>query len=216
MKRIAMIVMSAFTAMLIVSSVAVAQAVEDSTTTDQTVDFQEAAQKQREAAKEKAAEQAKTREARQTEIKETVAARKLSIKKDICEAKKDKITEFTVRAVTRAEKFKTNIDTSYDRVVRFYETKELDMTNYETLVQNIETAKADAEAALSTLEATEVMVDCESQTIAGQLDEFRESVKQVRDTFKEYRKQLVELIKAMKASALTEATDTTSEETSNE
>lgn len=176
-----------------------------------------------EAAKKTASEKRKSKEERIAKIKADTEARKLALTQEKCEAREEKLQKLVPKLSNSANRLKTVIDRKYDRVVTFYDEKEITVENYETLVADIELAKANAEASMETLETYEVEVDCEQSGIGGQLDAYRTAVKEARDDLKEYRKALIALITSVKVKAeATEAEEDTeteeenTEETTNE
>lgn len=185
--------------------------------TDSTETRRSAAVQKREEARARALERVEDREAKQAEIKAAAAARKLALKQDVCERRKERLESRLPRLSQAATTVKSVIDRKYERVTDFYEAKEWNLANYDELVANIETAKADAEASLEVVAGYQIEIDCESENLGEVLDEYRTAVNAAKESLKEYRKQLVELISSMKASAeAEEAEDATNTENETE
>ncbi len=151
-----------------------------------------------ERAKKRSEELKKTAEARRQEIKKNVEAKKVEIKKDVCENRQSRLKSLQPRLNTRALNIKTRLDQRYEKVVEFYQSKNLALTDYETLVQAIEVAKANADTAISTMEGYEFEVDCESETVASDLATYREATSATKESLKEYRAKIVDLINSIK------------------
>ena len=130
-------------------------------------------------------------------IKEKVAAKRAEVKEGVCEKRKEKLENNLEILSTQAAKLKTVIDTMFIRVQGFYDEGKLTVENYDDLKTAVETASADADAAVSTIESFNLEIDCENTNLGRQLDGFRTAVKETRTALKDYRKALVELISAM-------------------
>lgn len=157
------------------------------------------AERVRELAKERAEQQKEAIEAKREEIKEKVEERKAEIDVERCERNQSKLESLMPRLSNSADVQTRVLDTMYERVVGFYETGQLSVDNYEELVAEIETQKMEAADALVILSETTVEINCEQKGLGGQLSEYREGIKVVRDEIREYRTALVNLIKAMKS-----------------
>lgn len=149
----------------------------------------------------KAREEAK---ARKLEIQQDVKEKRAQIKMDVCERRQEHLSKMRPHLAQGATSVKKAIDKVYDRVVGFYESGQLTVENYEELVANIEAAKAAAEEAQAAVASYTFEIDCENPKLGEQLDGYRMVVKEAKNSLKEYRKALVELIKSMRAAAAVE------------
>jgi ribosomal 50S subunit-associated protein YjgA (DUF615 family) len=132
-----------------------------------------------------------------------------------CEARKANLTKRMNRAVLQAEKHKAVFDKIYTRVKDFYVNKQLNVTDYDTLTAAVDEAQTNAQASVDSLKTLDVSVDCASQNVAEGVGAFREAVKTTRDSLKDYRKSLVDLINSLKG-ASTGNHDSTSGEDSGD
>jgi hypothetical protein len=146
-------------------------------------------------------------------IKEKVTARKAELREGVCQRRQEKLDNAIDRLHTRTGRLKTVIDTMYARVKGFYESGQLTVENYAELTATIDTASADADAAVSAVESFTITVDCENNNLGSQLDGFRTAVSETRTALKDYRKALVDLISAMNNSAKAEADNSNSNDT---
>lgn len=160
----------------------------------------------REQAETRAEETRTTAEQRKQEVMQQVEERRAEIKQDVCERRQQALTNVMPRLAQGATSVKQSMDTMYDRVVGFYESGQLTVDNYETLVGAIETAKANAETALATVEGQTFTLDCTDPNVGQQLDGYRLSIQEARTVLKEYKKALVDLISALKAAATNDQT----------
>lgn len=161
-------------------------------------------------AAEKAQEKVIAASERAAAIKNSAEAKSLQIRQEVCEQKRTRLQSLTQTMYQGAESVKKNLDTMYDRVVSFYDSGKLTVSNYNELIQNIETAKADAEQAANVLQLRENSeIDCADAKTASRIEGDRLAGEATRTALKEYRTQLVNLVSALKSAAATE--DTTNE-----
>ncbi|MDQ3123491.1 MAG: hypothetical protein M3Q14_02315 [bacterium] len=169
----------------------------------------------REDARVQATERKVDKETRIASIKEEVAARKLLMQQEKCEARSERLQEKVPKLANSANVIKGVIDKKYDQVQEFYTSGKLTVDNYKELVKAIEFAKADAGASLEAVNTYEFEIDCENKKVGEQLDSFRTAVKETRDVLKQYRKTLVALISSLKSEAA-ESDSEVENETENE
>jgi hypothetical protein len=118
-----------------------------------------------------------------------------------CEARKTALTKRMNRMVTQAQKHKVVFDGIYAKVKAFHDNKKLTTANYDSLVAAVDTAEADAAAKIAALKGLDVTVDCSQTNIADSVSSFRAAVKATRDSLKDYRMAIVNLIIAVHGSA---------------
>jgi hypothetical protein len=170
----------------------------------------------RERAKARAEEARSNAEERKSEIIERNEERRTQITADVCERRHQTLETVMPRLNQGATSVKASIDTVYTRVTNFYESGQLTVDNFEQLVSNIETSKANAETAIATNENLTFTFDCENPSVGQQLDDYRTSAHKV--TLKAYRQSVVELVSSMRAAASTQndSDDNDSENITNE
>jgi hypothetical protein len=115
-------------------------------------------------------------------------------KQKSCEARQAGLTKRMANAVKAAQNLKGVIDDKYTRVQDFYTSKNLNVTDYQTLKDAVDTAQAAAADSISALQATNTTIDCASGNAAETVSAFRAAVGNTRDSLKAYRKALVALI----------------------
>lgn len=145
-------------------------------------------------------------EDRKAAIEERIAAKKQSLNKGKCERNQERITRMLSTNSNGANTQVDVLDTMYARVAGFYEDKGLSIENYQELINAIESAKIEARNTLQVMQTTEVNVDCSAEGMGDQFALYKGAVDSTRSQIKEYRKSLVDLISAMKASTSTDNT----------
>ncbi|CAN5663464.1 hypothetical protein BH23PAT1_BH23PAT1_2760 [soil metagenome] len=140
-------------------------------------------------------------EERKAQIQEQVKARKASIQQEVCERRQQNLERAIPRLATGATSVKNAIDTVYERVQGFYESNQLTVDNYAEHVENIEAAKVNADAALTVVNEYQFELDCDNPNVGEQLAAYREAIADARESLKEYRTELVNLISDLRAEA---------------
>jgi lysyl-tRNA synthetase class II len=134
----------------------------------------------------------------------------LAQRQKACEARQANLTNRMANAVRTAKTIKGVIDDKYTKVQDFYTSKSLNVTNYQTLKDAVDTAQAAAADSISALQATNTTIDCTSGNAAETVSAFRTAVGNTRDSLKAYRKALIALITQIHgASTSTTKTDQT-------
>jgi hypothetical protein len=118
-----------------------------------------------------------------------------------CTARKANLTKRMANAVSQAKRHKQVIDNFYTKVKNFYVDKQLNVSGYADLTAKVDAAQASAQTSIDALSALEVNVDCTSQTVAASVSAFQSAVKSSRDSLKDYRSSLVDLITALKGAS---------------
>lgn len=160
--------------------------------------------KVREQARIKATENMTTAEERKAATLKQAQERRVRITQKVCERRQQSLVKVIPRLAQGAKSVKSSIDTVYARVASFYEQGQLTVANYGELVDNVESAKANAEAAIAAIGSQKFELDCGNAGAGQQLDGYRLAVQSARSALKDYKKALVELISAMKAAAAAE------------
>ncbi len=185
------------------SSVATATGSDDSTN-DEMGNANQLSQQFKQQAKEKL-QTARTNAKEQTE-----AHRQKS-----CEARKANLTKRMNNAVQHSTNHKAVFDKIYTRVKQFYTDKQLNVTNYDQLTANVDTAQSKAADSITALKALNVNVDCSSQTVADSVSTFQQAVASTRDSLKAYRKSIVTLITALKGASTSASSSSGSDSNTN-
>jgi len=135
------------------------------------------------------------------EKKAQVKAQTQEHRQRACEARKTSLASRMSRAVTQAENHKAVFDKIYTRVQDFYTNKKLSVSDYDSLKAKVDAAQADAAASIQALKDTDVSVDCTSSTVADSVSAFQSAVGDTRDSLKDYRVALVDLINSLKGAS---------------
>lgn len=147
---------------------------------------------------------------RSMQIRNQAQARTAQLRTDVCERKEQQLNQLMPGMSRRATALLTAMDAVYGRVQQFYETGQLTVDNYDELKAGVDTAQTEAAAAVQTLQDYEFDLNCDDRQAGGDLDSFRLSAGEAKESLKAYRAELVNLISAMRAAAA--STDTAEEQ----
>lgn len=129
-----------------------------------------------------------------------------------CERVVSKVNAIRVKRSEQGTKHLEVFNKISERVQAFVTEKELTVENYDTLVANIDEKKAAVEAAIAV--NTETAFACDTASTESPLRLPRTTIEAVRDSLKEYRTAIKDLIVNVRSSAeKTESTDTQSQST---
>lgn len=135
------------------------------------------------------------------EVRKEIAREKLDDKKKaICEEHKSALNTVVDNVVQRSKNHFDRITAIYDMTTKFYTDKGLSVSNYTTLVANVESAKAAAVLASQNLDSTP-QFSCESDGPKADIQAFRNKRLDKVDTFASYRDAVKTLVTAVKAAA---------------
>lgn len=141
--------------------------------------------------------------------KEHVHIRTLAVRQKACEARKAGLARRMNNAVEAAQRHQSVFDKIYTRVKDFHDAKNLSTPDYDNLVAAANSAQTDAAAKIAALKALDVSVDCtQVDSLADNISAFREAVRSTRDSLKDYRKALVNLITALHDTKTSSTSDT--------
>lgn len=132
-----------------------------------------------------------------------VQARLTEAKLKACQAREDSIKkrndQLTKMATNMLEKF----DAIEKRVQEHYTSKVVPsgktVTNYDILVAEIQTKKTAVQTALSTAQTNATSFTCTGNDPKGQITQFRDDMKAVKSTLKDYRTSIKNLIVAVRS-----------------
>lgn len=156
--------------------------------------------------RENAKSQAKTKS---EEIKQQVKDRKIELKKEVCERRQARLINVPSRMNKNASTLQGVLDKKYAKVQEFYTTKNLTVTNYETLKSNVDTAQAASQAAVDALKDYNFTFSCDTPGLGQQLDGLRLVANEAKTKLKDYRKALVDLINSITSSVEQNSTSST-------
>ena len=135
------------------------------------------------------------------EVRKELAREKLDDKKKaICEAHKSTLNTALDNVIQRSKNHFDRITAIYGMTTKYYADKGLSVSNYSTLVANVESAKAAAVLASQNLDSTP-QFSCESDGLKADIQAFRNKRLDKVDTFAAYRDAVKTLVNAVKAAA---------------
>jgi hypothetical protein len=134
-----------------------------------------------------------------SEVKAANKARLTDARKKVCETRSGKINSIIQKRSEQANKQLAVFKKISERVQTFVTTKNLTVENYDTLVAAINTKEAAAQAAIDVNTAT--TFDCTTASSDNPSHVPKTTVEAVRNTLKEYRTAIKNLIVNVKASA---------------
>lgn len=135
------------------------------------------------------------------QAKEAAQERKIALKQDRCEARKEKLSEKLPQLSKGVESVKAALDAKLAKVQSIKESGKLNADNYDDLLAKVITAKGAAEGAISAISTPTATIDCNNNTLGVQLDTFRTTVNEAKAALKDYRTALVNVISALNAAA---------------
>lgn len=139
-----------------------------------------------------------------TQIKNKSENTSLRVRQEVCEQKRTRLQTSTQTMYQGAESVRKGLDTMYDRVVAFYGNGQLTVADFEQKIEKLELTRKLASnqmEALQTRERSEV--DCADAKTASRLEGDRLAGQGVKDTLKQYRTELVDLISSMRSASAT-------------
>ncbi|HEY8886747.1 MAG TPA: hypothetical protein VIM31_04605 [Candidatus Microsaccharimonas sp.] len=144
------------------------------------------------------------------EVRKEITRQKLDDKKKaVCETHQSVVNKAMDDVVQRSKNHFDRITAIYDMTTKFYTDKGLSVSNYDTLVANVETAKAAAVSASAELTSTP-QFSCASDGPKADIQAFRNKRLDKVDAFGAYRDAVKVLVKAVRDAAKATETTTTS------
>lgn len=143
----------------------------------------------------------KTAQEKNQQTKAEVKEKSAEARKNACEARKDSIEKRLANRVEKAKAHKATFDKVFARVKAFHDEKNLNTPNYDSLVAAADAAAAEAEAQINALDALDGSVDCSQSTVTDSLAAFKEAVTGAKQSLKDYRTAIKNLIVAVHQSA---------------
>ena len=161
-------------------------------------------------------EQFKQKGREQLQAKEHANTRSLAVRQKSCEARKAGLIRRMSNAVAAAQRHKDVFDKIYTKVKDFHDTKNLNVSNYDSLVASVHAAQNDAAAKVAALKGLEVTVDCtQVDSLANSVSAFKQAVGASRDSLKDYRKALVALVSALHGASTAQSSTDDNSTTNN-
>lgn len=186
---------------VIVSIIAVGAGIvraEENSTTTETNDNEESKSTIRDGA-----EAAKERKQKVIENKEKTKAKLDAAKLKVCENREAKIEKTMTNLQKRGENQIAVFDKIYERLKKFYTDKGYNISNYSTLMANVEAKKLAAETTIKEVAAMDKDIKCSDDNPKSVAETFRTKMKELISKLKEYRTSIKDMIVAIKSAQST-------------
>lgn len=116
-----------------------------------------------------------------------------------CQNRQKAITNIMTRIADRGEKQLTLFGTIATRVETFYTDKGKTLSNYDTLVADVNTKQAAAQTTVDTIKSDSTGFSCDSSNPKGFVDSFKASLKSEISALQDYRTSVKNLIVGVKS-----------------
>ena len=127
------------------------------------------------------------------------------VKLKICEKKEANIKKRANKLVQRAEKIQNIFGRIIQKTDKFYVDKlvpaDLEIDNYEGILNNLENKRKDVATAIAAAEDTADNFDCEGQNPKEQITQFRTNMKGVISALNEYKKAVINYLVTVRTKA---------------
>ncbi len=133
-----------------------------------------------------------------------------------CERKQAKLANTMDSIGDKVGRFSLVIDKKYEQVQDFYNSGKLGVANYEEMAETVDNAKNASQLEIEALSELNTELDCEDPDVSATIAAYRSGVNDVKQSLREYRKALVELISSMRASIAAEKQDSSSTDDSKD
>jgi hypothetical protein len=153
-------------------------------------------------AKERADQARSKAEQRREAIKSDAQMRLSAVKQKVCTQRQASISNILDRIGQRGTKHIEVIDKISERTQAFYKERGLTVANYDSLVANVASAKATADAAAKSVSDAQPGFECEKGNPKLMTDDYKALVQARTDAIKAYRDEVKALIVAVKAAAV--------------
>lgn len=140
--------------------------------------------------------------------KEAAQARLTDGKLKACENRQKAITNIMTRLADRGQKQLDLFSSIADKTEKFYTDKGKTLSNYDTLLADVDAKKAAAVTAVDTIKSASITFDCSGEDPKGLVKSFKESLKIEIEALKAYKTSVKNLIVGVKS---VQGTTTTSE-----
>jgi hypothetical protein len=144
------------------------------------------------------------REQLRTSLKERSAERETKQKEQMkakCEMHKAHLDKLMANVETRSQRVYERITKISELIKKFYVKKELDVTEYDTLIADVDVKRATAKEHLDILLANSG-IDCEAESPREMVKEFRDDRKEKIEAMKAYRESVRKLLQAVRQAAI--------------
>jgi chromosome segregation ATPase len=159
---------------------------------------QELAQERVQEVKAKIASRAAELQLRRTEQREAAKERLAGVKLQTCEKRQEKIKQHSAKATERAEKLVSVFDAIADKADAFKTSKGIVVADYDNLLANVASQKAEAETKIKAAQDLAEAFSCTSDGPKAQLELFVAAMDELRSSLKEYKNDIRALVQAIR------------------
>ncbi len=115
----------------------------------------------------------------------------------VCENHKQGISNKFNHIVTNSQKIQKRIDDIYAKALAFQQSNGTTPDGFADLTAAADTAKANAAASITALQAITPTIDCNNTSVASDIATFKAAAQQTRDNLKAYRTSVKAVLKAL-------------------
>jgi len=138
-------------------------------------------------------------QAQAAEKRAEAQTRLANVKLKACQNREKAINNIMSRIATRGQKQVDLFSTIADRTEAFYTKKGKTLSNYDALVADVNTKKADAQSAVDTVKASSISFKCDGTDPKGAASSFKDSLKAEISALKAYKTSIKNLIVGVKS-----------------
>lgn len=137
-------------------------------------------------------------------------------KQKACEAHAAEINKRATNYATAAQRHLDVFNSIFTKVQAFQTEKQLNVSNYDTLVATATDKQAAAQTAVDNLKALDVSIDCTQSDPATTVAELKTAVKNARTALQDYRTSIKDVVVALKGASTAHTDKSTSTDTTTD
>ncbi|HWT55761.1 MAG TPA: hypothetical protein VN031_01870 [Candidatus Microsaccharimonas sp.] len=145
-----------------------------------------------------------------TEKRATIKQHTTEQKQKACEARATNIDMRANNYATAAQRHLANFTAIFTKVQAFHDKKQLNVTNYDTLVAAANAKQVTAQAAVDALKAVDVKIDCTQADPAIAVANLKTATSNARTALQDYRTAIKDVIIALQGASTANKTSDTS------
>jgi len=141
--------------------------------------------------------------------RQTVKEKTEAVRQKACVQRQKSIDTRTTNFAAAAQRHLGVFNDIFTKVQAFHDSKQLNVTNYDTLVATATTKQTAAQSAVDALKALNVQIDCAQPDPAASVATIKTAVSNARTALQDYRSAIKDVVVALKgASTAQKSTDT--------
>lgn len=141
--------------------------------------------------------------------RQTVKEKTEAVRQKACVQRQKSIDTRTANFAAAAQRHLGVFNDIFTKVQAFHDSKQLNVTNYDTLVATATTKQTAAQSAVDALKALNVQIDCAQPDPAASVATIKTAVSNARTALQDYRSAIKDVVVALKgASTAQKSTDT--------